>query len=171
VPAALWAESAWLHIADASFDHATVVEVGDRMTENGWDALPDGVLQWRANYAEALAAQGRPADARAVASSLAERATDVTTLAHAVRAGAAATAASGDLAGAIEELDAGVRLDPTDCAPLARARLELAAGSALRRAGRRARAAELLEIARYRCESIGALPWIERCERELAACG
>ena len=41
----------------------------------------------------------------------------------------------------------------------------------LRRARRRGAAAERLGAARERFERLGARPWLERCDAELAACG
>jgi len=47
----------------------------------------------------------------------------------------------------------------------------LSHGMFLRRARRRAAAAERLGAARERFERLGAQPWLERCDAELAACG
>jgi DNA-binding NarL/FixJ family response regulator len=56
-------------------------------------------------------------------------------------------------------------------APFERARVELAAGRVLRRAGRRRRAADLLAAAEERFTALGARPYAERCLAELAASG
>jgi DNA-binding CsgD family transcriptional regulator len=48
---------------------------------------------------------------------------------------------------------------------------ELAHGQVLRRVGQRRAAAELLSAARERFAGLGARPYLERCEQELAACG
>jgi DNA-binding NarL/FixJ family response regulator len=56
-------------------------------------------------------------------------------------------------------------------APFERARIELAAGGVLRRAGQRRRAAELLVAAEERFTALGARPYAERCAKELAASG
>jgi DNA-binding NarL/FixJ family response regulator len=55
--------------------------------------------------------------------------------------------------------------------PFERARIELAAGSFLRRAGQRRRAAELLTAAVQRFAQLGAEPYAERCAKEMAASG
>ncbi|MER5884410.1 AAA family ATPase [Streptomyces sp. NPDC001941] len=60
---------------------------------------------------------------------------------------------------------------PRVAAPFDRALLHLAYGRFLRRAGRRARAGEELTAARALLVRLGARPDLERCERELAACG
>ncbi|MDT7709064.1 MAG: hypothetical protein QOG20_4671, partial [Pseudonocardiales bacterium] len=56
-------------------------------------------------------------------------------------------------------------------APFERARVELAAGGFLRRLGRRRRAADLLTAAEARFTALGAVPYSERCAKELAASG
>lgn len=55
--------------------------------------------------------------------------------------------------------------------PLDQARLELAYGSLLRRIGQRTDASEQLAQAKARLAQLGARPIMERCSRELAACG
>ena len=55
--------------------------------------------------------------------------------------------------------------------PFQRALLELAYGQVLRRAGQRRAAAHQLQAARDRLAGLQARPYLERCERELAACG
>ena len=55
--------------------------------------------------------------------------------------------------------------------PFERARIELAAGRFLRRAGQRRRAADLLTAAQQRFTVLGASPYLERCNAELAASG
>ena len=55
--------------------------------------------------------------------------------------------------------------------PFERALIELAYGQALRRSGKRRTAAAQLSAARDRLAALGARPFLERCERELVACG
>ncbi|WP_433508952.1 AAA family ATPase [Nonomuraea sp. CA-143628] len=55
--------------------------------------------------------------------------------------------------------------------PFGRARILLAYGSFLRRLGRRAAAAEQLKEALRELERLEAVPYAQRCEIELAACG
>ena len=55
--------------------------------------------------------------------------------------------------------------------PFSLALVELAYGQVLRRAGQRRVAAERLQAARDRLASLRARPYLERCERELAASG
>jgi DNA-binding CsgD family transcriptional regulator len=58
-----------------------------------------------------------------------------------------------------------------DMRPLEQAKLEVGYGSLLRRLGRRADAAATLTVAQHRLTALGAQPFLERCERELRACG
>jgi DNA-binding NarL/FixJ family response regulator len=55
--------------------------------------------------------------------------------------------------------------------PFEQTLLELALGMALRRAGRRRAAVDHLRDAHKSLVALEARPWLERCERELAACG
>ena len=55
--------------------------------------------------------------------------------------------------------------------PFERALLELAYGQVLRRAGQRRAAASQLQAARDRLSALHDRPYLERCDRELAACG
>jgi DNA-binding CsgD family transcriptional regulator len=55
--------------------------------------------------------------------------------------------------------------------PFERGLLELATGAFLRRTGRRAAATEHLREAATLLGRLGARPYLERCDRELAACG
>jgi DNA-binding CsgD family transcriptional regulator len=55
--------------------------------------------------------------------------------------------------------------------PFDRALLEAAYGRFLRRMGRRSAALAHLEAARTRFAGLGARPYLERCDGELAACG
>ncbi len=73
----------------------------------------------------------------------------------------AAEAAFGRAAGVLEGVGS----------PFQWALLDLAWGQVLRRAGQRRAAAERLSAARERLVGLGARPYVERCEQELAACG
>jgi DNA-binding CsgD family transcriptional regulator len=55
--------------------------------------------------------------------------------------------------------------------PFDQALLQFAYGEFLRRAGERTRAGEQLHAARQVLTRLGARPDLERCDRELAACG
>ena len=55
--------------------------------------------------------------------------------------------------------------------PFEEAKVELAAGQFLRRAGQRRRAVDLLESAQRTFQALGAVPWADRCVTELAGSG
>jgi ATP/maltotriose-dependent transcriptional regulator MalT len=55
--------------------------------------------------------------------------------------------------------------------PFSQARLRLAYGAFLRRSGKRGTAIEELDAARQALARLGARPYLERCDQELAACG
>jgi DNA-binding CsgD family transcriptional regulator len=55
--------------------------------------------------------------------------------------------------------------------PFPRSLIELAYGQTLRRQGHRRAAAEQLQAAHDRFRELRAVPYVERCERELSACG
>lgn len=173
-PAMIWAYGAWLRIADAEQDHAGVVAAGDRMLAAGLDAVAEGINHWRAAYVEALAVLGRHDDAQRVLDGLeanVERSGDVSLATEAARARATLAIALDDADAASAAFDLGLALDAAQARPLPRGQLELAAGSFHRRNGRRTAAATLLQMAAQRLAAIGAQPWLERCQRELTACG
>lgn len=170
VPATLWTESAWLHIADAEDDHAAAAAAGDRMLAGGLDRVPEGVNPWRARYIESLIESDRLDHAREVLAAL-RRDTDGTDDLRVEtgvrRAAAAVAAADGDGDRAAAELEAGLALDPVGARPIDRARLELAAGRFHRLTGRHHRAMNLLSSAASRFRRSEAELWVQRCATEL----
>ena len=174
VPAMSWSDAAWLRLAEARQDAAEVAAVGDRMTELGLRVVAEGVNHWRAAYAEGLIAIGRAEDAGKVLAELEQHLAeffDASIATGAARARGGFLAARGDADGALAAWQRGLALDERSARPLPRARLELVTAGHLRRSGQRAAAAELLERAAERLRRAGARLWLERCERELAACG
>jgi DNA-binding CsgD family transcriptional regulator len=138
------------------------------------DINEPGILPWRELYADALIVSGRVDEAEAMLTALETRAAACThrsSLAAAARVrgnlesvrrnpGLAKAAFRASLAH-IEQLGM----------PFDRARIEVAYGGFLRRTGKRAAAAAQFAAACQRFASLGAHPYLERCERELAACG
>jgi DNA-binding NarL/FixJ family response regulator len=174
MPARLWSAHAALRVAAAAGDHAEVGRIGDDLVAEGFDSLPEGIHHWRATYVESLLAVGRLDDAAKVAAQLADHAAprdDVSVQAEAARAEALVAGARGDRQAAEAAFAAGLALDAPASRPFVRARLELAAGAQLRRAGQRRAAATLLAQAAIRFEALGAAPWAARCAREAQACG
>jgi DNA-binding CsgD family transcriptional regulator len=131
-------------------------------------------LPWRALYAEALAHLGRPEDADAVLVVLEEGAAargHRSALLMASRVRGAIEVARGRTAGGEAAYQRGLELAADLPVPFERGLLELDYGSFLRRGGQRGAAVDLLERARERFASLGAEPYLVRCERELAGCG
>lgn len=171
-PAVLWAEAAWLHIAEAEDDPVAGAAAGDRMMAGGLDHVPEGINPWRANYVEALTLVGRIGDAEEVLGGLVRdtKGGDDTRVATGVlRACGIVEAERGHREAAGEAFQAGLDLDPHRARPLERARLELAAGRYLRSTGARQRARDLIETASRRFTQMGAEVWQKRCARELEA--
>ena len=139
------------------------------------DAVDEpGFWPWQDLYADGLVGLGRVDEADAFLvphEELAARRGRRSAIARLARARARVEAAAGRPESAerafIVALDAteGVEL------PFERARIELAAGSFLRRAGQRRRAADLLTAAERRFTQLGAVPYAERCAKEMAASG
>jgi DNA-binding CsgD family transcriptional regulator len=135
--------------------------------EPGWQA-------WPALYAEALVALGRcdqaeaalvPFEARAAARG--RRSAQAT----AARARGTLEAARGRHEQAEAAYRTGLAYARNLPLPFDRALLEAAYGRFLRRTGRRAGAVAHLTAARAWLARLDAQPYLERCDRELAACG
>lgn len=133
-----------------------------------------GFWPWADLYAEALVAVGRVEEAdhflRPHEQQAAARGRR-TAMARAARARGRVQAAQGDIDGAAATFQRALELLADVAAPFERARIELAAGAVLRRAGHRRRAVALLTDAHERFSALGAAPYAERCAQELAASG
>jgi DNA-binding CsgD family transcriptional regulator len=92
-------------------------------------------------------------------------------MAAAARARANLEAARGNHARADQAFKTGLAHAAQIDLPFDRALLQLAYGGFLRRAGKRTLAAAQLHAARATLTRLDAQPDLERCERELAACG
>ncbi len=173
-PGRLWSDVAWLRIAHAADDHQEVATIGDRMVAAGWGRIPDPIHHWRATYVAGLVSVGRVDEACRVVVELEAEAAgrgDPPTTTEAHRARGVLEVARGDRDAAEAAFASGLALDPERARPLERAQLELAAGAARRRWGRRRAAATVLAAARARLADAGADRLLARAERELAACG
>jgi DNA-binding CsgD family transcriptional regulator len=174
MPAHLWVQHARLRIAAAEGDGDRVAAIGDEMRAGAAGRFPEWVHRWRATYVEGLIAAERFDDAETMVAELEAEASasdDVPVAADAARARGTLESARGNAERAEQAFAAGLELDPVATRPFERARLELAAGAYLRRAGQRRAAQSTLSAALERFNLLGARPWIERCERELRACG
>ncbi len=143
--------------------------VADKLGLHDLCALP-----FRVDLIEALLLSGRTLEA-------AERTTQLQALAaeadrfvgqmQADRATTLLCAAKGDIDGAIAAAERGLVLHRQIDLPIERARLLLALGSALRRAGRRQQSELALREAVATFEHLGATPFLARAREELARLG
>jgi len=162
---AVLAEVSALEVAAARHGHDDVVAVGDALAGRPID---ERIAPWRASYVEALVVKGRVGDATAVVEELSAIPATPLVQADLVRARTALAAAAGFDLDAL--VDGAAELGDT-AGPYPTARLELALGRALRRAGQRRAAAEHLHRARDRFDDLGAAPWSEVTARELEMAG
>lgn len=139
------------------------------------DAVDEpGFWAWSDLYAEALVAVDRVADADALLVPHEERAATrgrASPIARLARARGRVEAAAGHPEAAEAAYDRALAALDRVSLPFERARVELAAGAFLRRTGRRRRAVDLLETARQRFAVLRAVPYVQRCDRELTASG
>jgi DNA-binding CsgD family transcriptional regulator len=172
IASAAYARTARGLLAAARNDPEEVVEaVGplDRLGQGDWIRSP-GILPWRELYVQALIDLGRHEEADAVLRPL-ETANGAGSQAAAWRLRGTLQAARGDLTGAEHSFRAGFGRAHTRDRPFGHALLELAYGALLRRRGQRAAAARHLGAAHERLLRLDARPYLERCVRELDACG
>jgi DNA-binding CsgD family transcriptional regulator len=129
---------------------------------------------WQDLLVEALVAVGRLDEAEAVLGPFAERAAERrrhSAIAAAARARGRLLAARREEADAEAAFHEGIDHARQVDMPFELGLLELATGAFLRRAGRRSAAADHLREAAATFGRLGARPYLERCDRELAACG
>jgi ATP/maltotriose-dependent transcriptional regulator MalT len=133
-----------------------------------------GILAWQDLLVDALTALGEHEQAQAILVPFEARAADRqrhSTMAAAARARGNLLAAQAQSSAAAAAFQAGLDHAAQVDRPFDRALLELAYGAFLRRTGKRVAAATQLAAAWAVFERLGARPYLERCERELAACG
>ncbi|NUP78396.1 MAG: hypothetical protein HOV96_12715, partial [Nonomuraea sp.] len=132
------------------------------------------VVLWRALLADALVNTGRPEEAEAALVPLELSALDGerrSLLAVAARSRAGLHAARHEPLEAETAYQVALEHSAKIEMPFEEARIRLAYGTFLRRRGRRAAAAEQLESAQLTLSRLGALPYLEQCDLELAASG
>ncbi len=167
---------AMARIGDARGDPAAVVAaLAPVHAFAGRDAAHEpGFWPWQDLYADALVGVGRVDEADTFLvphEELAQRRGRRSAIARLARARARVEAAAGRPERAQEAFTAAMAATEDIGLPFERARIELAAGAFLRRAGQRRRAAELLTAAEQRFRALGAAPYAERCAKEMAASG
>jgi DNA-binding CsgD family transcriptional regulator len=160
-------------IATARGDHEGVIAVLTPLTRMRVPYEP-AVALWPGLLADALVSTGEPAEAESVLEPW-ERLVASMERRSAGAAAARARAALHAARHAPVEAEAAYQVALEHSAkidmPFDEARIQLAYGTFLRRRGRRAAAAEQLEAAQVTLSRLGALPYLEQCDLELAASG
>ncbi|MGP3963699.1 AAA family ATPase [Nonomuraea sp. 3N208] len=159
--------------ATARGDHEATVTALMPLTRTDLPDEPTMVL-WRTLLADALVNAGRLEEAEAVlvpCELLALGRERRSVLAAAARARAGLLAARHEPAEAEAIYQVGLGHSAKIDMPFEEARIQLAYGTFLRRRGRRTAAAEQLEAAQLTLSRLGALPYLEQCDLELAASG
>ncbi|HEY5878442.1 MAG TPA: AAA family ATPase [Nakamurella sp.] len=164
------------HLAFARADHETVLRalepIVDLPRREGVDE--SGFWPWQDIYGDALVSAGRLDEAEeflAVHEDAADRRGRRSMMARLARVRGRLAAARGDITAAEAAFARGLDEISQLPLPFQRALLEFAYGQVLRRAGQRRAAAHQLQGARDRFSKLMANPYLERCDRELAACG
>ncbi|TXK43377.1 LuxR family transcriptional regulator [Nonomuraea sp. C10] len=157
-----YAAAAAMHVAAARGDAEAVADT----PPPGHDLLP-----WADLLVEALVTLGRPHEAESRLVAAESQATTASALAALARARGGLHAARRETGPSIAAFERALELLRGLDRPFDRARAELGYGACLRRMGKRAAAAAHLRRARATLAELGAEPHLERCERELAACG
>ncbi|WP_043620287.1 helix-turn-helix transcriptional regulator [Nonomuraea candida] len=168
--------SAAAHLAAARGDHArTVAALEPLLSVKVHDIVYEpGVVQWLDLLVEALVGLGDldRAEARLTGMErLAGRRGRRSALAAAARCRGVLHAARHENAAAEAAFTAGLAHVAAAGSPFDEGRLRLAYGRFLRRLGRRRQAQAQLGPALELFARLGALPYADRCERELSACG
>ena len=172
---ALAAALARAQVAAARGDHRTVltaIEPVRRLTGREGAHEP-GFWPWQDLYAEALVGTGRAAEAATFLTPHERLAADRgrrSVVARLARARRRTEAARGRVEAAETAFAAGLAAVEGLGMPFEHALLRLAYGQFLRRGGRRKAASDALGAARDTLASLGAQPYLARCDRELAAC-
>ncbi|MFB4267452.1 AAA family ATPase [Nonomuraea sp. GTA35] len=160
-------------VATARGDHDAVVTALTPLTRTDLPDEPAAVL-WRTLLADALVNAGRPEEAEQVLLPCELPALDRErrgALAAAARARAGLHAARHEPGEAEACYQVALEHTAKIETPFEEARIQLAYGTFLRRRGRRSAAAEQLEAAQLTLSRLGALPYLEQCDLELAASG
>jgi DNA-binding CsgD family transcriptional regulator len=133
-----------------------------------------GFWAWQDLFAEGLVGVGRANEADQLLSPHEDRAARrgrLSSIARLARARGRVEAACGRPVSAAEAFERALDAAGQVELPFERAKVELAVGGFLRRAGQRRRAVELLTAALGTFERLGAVPYTERCRVELAGSG
>ncbi|MEV0612373.1 AAA family ATPase [Nonomuraea sp. NPDC050404] len=176
VAALAYSCSAAAHLAASRGDHARTVEALEPLLSvKVHDIVYEpGIVQWLDLLIDALVALGELERAEvqlAGMERLAGRRGRRSALAAAARCRGGLHAARHENEPAESAFAAGLTHSGVAGSPFDEARLRLAYGRFLRRLGRRRQAQSQLELGLGLFARLGALPYMDRCERELSACG
>lgn len=164
------------HLAYARADHDGVLRaLSPIVTMPCRDGVDEpGFWPWQDLYGDALVTVGRLDEAEVLVAEHEEKAMSRrrrSMVARLARVRGRLEAARGDVAAASDTFRRGLADLARLQLPFQRALMEFSYGQVLRRAGRRRAAAEQLHGASDRFSRMMATPYLERCDRELAACG
>lgn len=166
------AGSALLVLGDTAAAADSLLAARARLTALG--VLDVGALPYQGDLVDALLAQRRTAEAAEIAAQLrdvATRSQRPRARAEAGRAGAVVAAALGDHEAAESEWAQATTAIESLPLPFEHARMLLIGGVVARRAGRRSDARARLAAARDGFARLGAVPFVDRADAELARCG
>ena len=174
--ASAYAAAATARLAQARADPEGVIAALDPLLhlKDGDNIKEPAVICWQDLLVDALVAVGDLDQAEAVLGAFETLAADRrrhSAMAAAARARGNLAAARGDKAAAATAFQTGLKHMAQINMPFDHAVLQLAYGAFLRRAGKRGAAGTQLTAAHTVFDRLGARPYLERSERELAACG
>jgi DNA-binding CsgD family transcriptional regulator len=171
-----YAANAAVHVAACRGDAAAVIAAAEplRMFAPGTAPHEPGVLGWAGQHAAALVALGRFEEAELALDrpgTTGEQRGRRSTWATVARVRGELESARGEPAAARAVFEDAVRLGTGSATALDRALTRAAYGRFLRRVGERRAAGDQLRTARETFTRLGARPFLDRCNTELAACG
>jgi ATP/maltotriose-dependent transcriptional regulator MalT len=171
-----YAANAAVHLAACRGDPTAVIAAAEPLRAYPPDTAPHepGVFGWAGQHAAALVALGRFEDAESALDRLGaigEQRGRRSTLATVARVRGELATARHEPAAARRAFEEALRAGAGSAAALDQAVTHAAYGRLLRRAGERRAAGDQLHAAQETFERLGAQPFLERCNTELAACG
>ena len=170
-----YVDDAAVHLAHCRGDSRAVVEAAQWLVAGGRAGGHEpGFLSWSVHHAEALLVVGRPHDALEALDRLqdvAQRRGRRSRLGAVARVRGQVHAAAREHGPARAAFEEALSVGDGAVDALESATVRAAYGRFLRRRGERRAAVALLTDARDRWVQLGAAPFVDRCDQELAACG
>ena len=173
-PSRSYADNAAVHLAYCRDDTTGVISAASWLVANAGSHHEPGFFGWAAEHAAALLKMGRTAEAEARLVEMETLARDRgrdSVLAAVARLRAESAAARRDATRARSLFEQAEQLGAGTVDALEGAVLQGSYGRFLRRRGERRSALDRLQDAHRRFAALGATPFLQRVERELAACG